>query len=341
MKKNYLQIGPYSAIGGVSVHIKRLSDLLKDHYNFSFIDESPLLTNQEVYNLRRINVFEYIRLINNAEIIHIHSGIWWLRCLHIFVGFLFRKKIIVTIHSLSNLTTSFSVRLTRKFLLLTSNVVVVNNEISKKLKIKKSVVAHAFIPPNIEREEKLPLEILNILQQNKFKKIIINNAFKLVLHNNEDLYGLDLLINVAREIKREKQNYKIIFIVASMDKKLNLFDFYSKIIKEETLDKIITLIPYPVSFVRLMIESDLVVRATNTDGDALTVREALYLKRPIIASDATNRPEGAILFKNRNSEDLFLKIRDTLNKEEKTTTKKHIPITDRNTFIELYRSIIS
>ena len=76
MKKNYLQIGPYSAIGGVSVHIKRLSDLLKDHYNFSFIDESPLLTNQEVYNLRRINVFEYIRLINNAEIIHIHSGIW-------------------------------------------------------------------------------------------------------------------------------------------------------------------------------------------------------------------------------------------------------------------------
>ena len=342
MKKKYLQIGPYSAIGGVSVHIKRLSELLEDYYSFSFIDESPLLdTNQEVYNLRRLNIFEYIKLVNNTCIVHIHSGIWWLRCLHILVGFLFRKKTIVTIHSLSNLRTRFSVIITRFFLMFASKIVVVNKEISKKIKTKKCIVVHAFIPPNIEKEENLPIEVLDILEQNKHKKIIVSNAFKLVFHNNEDLYGLDLIIELARSVKKEKKNYKIIFIVASKDEKLNLIEYYTQIIKDEGLKEIISLIAHPLSFVRLMIESDLVVRATNTDGDALTVREALYLNRLVIASDVINRPKGTVLFQNRNSKDLIKKIKDTLSKKQNRNVKTKSGIDDRNALIEHYNSLIS
>lgn len=342
MKTKYLHIGPYSAIGGVSVHIKRLSELLEEHYSFSFIDESPLIeTNNEIYNLRAINIFEYIRLVNNTCIIHIHSGIWWLRCLHILVGFSFRKKTIVTIHSLTSLRTEFSVIITRFFLLFASKIIVVNKDISRKIKNKKCIVAHAFIPPNIEKEQNLTVEILDILKQNKHKKIIVNNAFKLVFHNNEDLYGLDLIIDVARAVKREKKNYKIIFIVASKEEKLNLLEHYTQIIKEEGLNEIISLIPYPLSFVRLMIESDLVIRSTNTDGDALTVREALYLNRTIIASDVTSRPKGTILFKNRNSEDLFEKIKDNLSKKQKRNVKTKLRNNDRNALIEQYNSLIS
>lgn len=340
MKPKYLQVGPYTAIGGVSVHIKRLSELLAEHYSFSFIDESPLIgTNREVYNLREINIFEYIRLVNNTHIIHVHSGIWWLRCLHILVGFLFRKKTIVTIHSLSNLTTGFSVIITRFFLLFASKIIVVNKEISRKIKNKKCNVVHAFIPPNIENEKNLPKEVLDILEQNRHKKIIVNNAFKLVFHNNEDLYGLDLIIDVARAVKTEKKNYKIIFVVTSKEEKLNLYEHYSRIIMEEGLNEIISIIPYPLSFVRLMIESDLVIRSTNTDGDALTVREAIYLNRPVIASDVISRPKGTILFQNRNSENLFVKIKDTLNKEKKTNSKTQT--NNRNAIIERYRLLIS
>lgn len=340
MKSKYLQIGPYTAIGGVSVHIKRLSELLVEQYSFSFIDESPLIgTNREVYNLREINIFEYIRLVNNTHIIHVHSGIWWLRCLHILVGFLFRKKTIVTIHSLSNLTTGFSVIITRFFLLFASKIIVVNEDISRKIKNKKCIVVHAFIPPNIENEKNLPKEVLDILEQNRHKKIIVNNAFKLVFYNNEDLYGLDLIIDVARAVKMEKKNYKIIFVVTSKEEKLNLYEHYSRIITEEGLNEIISLIPYPLSFVRLMIESDLVIRSTNTDGDALTVREAIYLNRPVIASDVISRPKGTILFQNRNSKNLFVKIKDTLNKEKKTNS--NIQTNDRNAIIEQYRLLIS
>lgn len=316
--KNILVIGPYSAVGGVSIHIKRLSTLLREQYTFTFIDESPRnQADTNIFNLRSKNITKYFRLVNGSDVVHIHTGIWWLRCIHIFIAFLLRKKTVVTIHSLSNLTNSFSIKATQIFLLLATKIIFVSNEISEKLHSKKGIIIPAFIPPDIAGENDLPSEVLVLLEKNKDKRIIVNNAFKLVLHKEQDLYGLDLLIDVARAIKRDNKNYKIIFVIASMDEKLKLYDYYAQIIKEENLDEEISLIPYPISFVKLMITSDLVVRATNTDGDALTVREALFLNRPIIASDVTLRPKGTILFKNRDSQDLYLRINETLENGKK------------------------
>ena len=47
----------------------------------------------------------------------------------------------------------------------------------------------------------------------------------------------------------------------------------------------------------LMLRCDVVVRSTLTDGDSMSVREALLLGRPVVASDAASRPEGCILFR--------------------------------------------
>ena len=236
---------------------------------------------------------------------------------------------------MSNLTNRYSISITQLFLSLTSKTIFVSKEISKKFKIKNEIIIPAFIPPDISEEKNLPIEILTLLEKNKSKKIIVNNAFKLVLHKEQDLYGLDLLIDVARSIKKDNKNYKIIFVIASMEEKLNLYDHYAQIIKDENLGEEITLIPYPISFVKLMMVSDLVVRATNTDGDALTVREALFLNRPIIASDVTFRPEGTILFKNRDSQDLYLKINETLNKY------KREPLNPLEINIQVYREMYS
>ncbi|AUP79388.1 hypothetical protein C1H87_11985 [Flavivirga eckloniae] len=271
---------------------------------------------EKVFNIRSKNILEYLRLIRNAEIIHIHTGIWWLRCCHIIVGFFFRKKVIVTIHSLSNLNNSFSVLITKLFLYLVEKTITVSDEVAKKVNADTRYVVHAFLPPILEEEPDLPQEVISLIENNKQKKIICSNAFKLVLHNNEDLYGLDLMIDVARLIKEENKDYKIIFVIASKNEKLNLIGAYSEIIKNENLENYITLITYSISFVKLMTESDLVVRATNTDGDALTVREALYLNRKIIASDICKRPEATILFKNRDSKDLYRKIKNILESKE-------------------------
>ena len=109
---------------------------------------------------------------------------------------------------------------------------------------------------------------------------------------------------------------------------------YINKINKEGLNEYITILTYPISFVRLMEKSDLVIRATNTDGDALTVREALYLNKPVIASDVVKRPKGTILFKNRDSDDLYKKIIETLNKKIEPLNKENID------YLNLYKKIL-
>ena len=43
--KRILYIGPYSEIGGVSIHVRRLSQLVSDNFNVEIIDESKLIFN--------------------------------------------------------------------------------------------------------------------------------------------------------------------------------------------------------------------------------------------------------------------------------------------------------
>jgi len=51
----------------------------------------------------------------------------------------------------------------------------------------------------------------------------------------------------------------------------------------------------------LMAASDVFVRATLEDGDSVSVREALSLGVPVVASSTAMRPAGAILFQTGNS----------------------------------------
>lgn len=53
---------------------------------------------------------------------------------------------------------------------------------------------------------------------------------------------------------------------------------------------------------------DLFVRPSRADGDALSIREALCLGRPVVASDVVHRPEGVVLFASGDSSELAEKI---------------------------------
>ncbi len=320
-KRVYLQIGPYSSVGGVSIHISRLVNLLKNDFQFEFIDESPIENAIDgVYNIRSKNAFKYLKLIGSANIVHIHTGTWWLRCIHIVFSKLLFKKTIVTIHSMSNLQTSFSKSVTRFFLFFVNQIITVSPIIAEKMKLNNAQVMPAFLPPILENEPNLPEVIIEKLSGHANKRIIVSNAFELVMHKGQDLYGLDMLIDVARAIKRNTRNYFIVFVVASQ-KKDPILDTYKKTVEDEGLNDVIYIHSGSISFVNLIQKSDVVVRATNTDGDAITVREAMYLERPIIASDVVNRPDGTILFETRNSNDLFQKI-DLLLSEPDTETPK-------------------
>lgn len=63
----------------------------------------------------------------------------------------------------------------------------------------------------------------------------------------------------------------------------------------------------------LLREADVVVRSTFADGDAITVREALDLGVPVVASDTAFRPAGVVLFRKGDVPDLLEKVTQVLS----------------------------
>ena len=105
----------------------------------------------------------------------------------------------------------------------------------------------------------------------------------------------------------------MIFIISSADRAGKKLDEYLQLIRELRLEDHVLLTCASLSFVKLINDADIVLRPTCTDGDALTIREALYLNKPVVASDVVTRPEGAITFKNRDMFDLCAKVTNLLN----------------------------
>jgi glycogen(starch) synthase len=62
----------------------------------------------------------------------------------------------------------------------------------------------------------------------------------------------------------------------------------------------------------LLRASDVTIRCTFVDGDAITVREALALGIPVVASDTDFRPEGVTLFRRGDVSDLTAKLSQVL-----------------------------
>lgn len=313
MKRNkILLIGPLPPpAGGVAVHLIRLSFLLKNDFKFDFVDESRLIK-PEYFNIRSLNVLQYLRLVKNSDLIYIHSGSQIFRIFHLITGFFLSKKMILTIHSFPFKKKHLGKFLDKLFFKMAQTIIVVNDSILKNILLSKNecLIKNAFLPPTMELEPTLPEEVLKWInaRKNAGDVLICANAYELKRHENLDLYGLDMLIEVARAMIEKQMHVSFIFNVASTKKHLELYKIYQRRIIEYKIEQNFLLANEKLSFVKLIENSDFVVRPTNTDGDALAIRESIYLGKPIIASDVVTRPEGTILFRSRDTADLQRKL---------------------------------
>jgi hypothetical protein len=313
--KKVLIIGPLAPpFGGVSIHILRLTELLNSHFDFDFVDESRI-KKKEYFNLRSLNLLKYFDKIKNADLLYINSGKTSLRIFHLLIGKLFAKKMILIIHSFPK-TSTLVKRPVNQIYNFANQIMLVNEQLKTNfiLPENKYVVKEAFIPPAIENESELSPYISRWLDEKKDKgnTIICANASSLEMYNSEDVYGLDLCIAVLDRLRKKNVCASFIFVVSSIEKNEEKFLEYKNELSKLKLDNDFLLINERLSFVRVIQMSDIVLRSTNTDGDALTVREGLFLKKPVLASDVVKRPEGVILFKNRNIDDLEFKLENLI-----------------------------
>lgn len=297
------------------MHIDRLAKLLESQgVTVLHCDESPI-KKDAIFNVRSLNLKRYFGLLISADKVHIHSSVGVFRFFHLVCAKLFFKQSVVTIHSWRG---GFISTVVWGFLLniFCRDIIFVSDEVSRKFKFPSfgRVVFPAFIPP-CDSTQLLPSPVLRFIGKIKSenKKLAVSNAFRLVDFGGEDLYGLDLCIK-AFENKELSLLSALIFVVSDPSANTEKIERYLGYIKEKKLEGNILLYLGALNFYSLLLLSDISIRATNTDGDAISVRESIFLKKPCIASDVVSRPELAILFKNRSSESLVDKIKETLDR---------------------------
>ena len=316
MHKGLLIIGPHPinhGIGGVTIHVQRLLDYL-DNRNFKY----------KYLDYKQAGIIEQLKAICNAQVVHIHISNPMYQFVLTLWGRIMGTKVIVTLHGNYGRFGRFKNWLVRDVIRMSTIPIVINAmSYESCIKINKStVLCSAFIPP--QKEEKLQDSIVDLLERlrDNGKKIVSTNAYDISFDKEgNDVYGIDFLVQQFKEsfdcalvISDPSGNYHKRFIDLESDS-IYFFDF-----------------PHP--YFEVLKRIDIFVRNTSTDGDALSVKEALYLGVPALCTNVVDRPAGVRLFKycdKRSFEDALMQ-----------SEKIHVQIENcADKLIEIYKNVIS
>lgn len=344
--------GPYPPpYGGVSIHIQRLQNyLLNKNIECIVYDITQFLTStKELISSSTLKNWPWIFNCSNS-VVHIHNSGANLKKI-ILLSILLKmrgNKIIVTYHSLRDNVEQFNwfkkkiLQLNLRFI---SHCVVVSPHIREKfLKLgtnsEKITVIPAFLPPTIIQQdiENIPKEIWDFIDSHN--PVISANAFKIRFYDNQDLYGIDMCIDLCANLKDDYPQIGLVFCLPDIGDQ-NYFKKMKERIVEKSIGSNFLFVNAPYQFYPILMRSDLFVRPTITDGDAVSIREALYLKIPTVSSNVVPRPEGTILFKNQDNNEFTSKVKDILNNWELHKKKlKSINIEDHiEKIVDIYQKL--
>lgn len=271
-----LIIGPIPPpIGGVSIHVSRkILALKKLNFPHHFI------------NSHEFDFFQFFKISLRAKIIHLHVSNVYIQLFFSIYSYFFSKKLVVTFHGDINRYRYFD-KLVVRFVIFLCEVPILLNESSKIYALRtnlNSKLISAFIPP--EKNNVSNISELKFTANNRFEKIFCTNAFRLNYDKNGiEIYQIFTLIDVFSKYP----NYLLIISDPSSS-------YNSEIHRRgNTLPANIILISYPHDFTQVILKSHFLIRFTSTDGDSLSIREALFYNKKVIASDVVDRPEGVDL----------------------------------------------
>lgn len=302
--------------GGVTVHSMRLFETLKnnDEVKIIFKNFNGSLNDPEngIIKVQNFLLEYFILHFKRSRIVHLHSNnikLWILMSL-----FFPKHKIILTVHN-QNLRKRYPFIiniLLKRFLCKVKYIILNDKDLSEYLineygiKADNIRILPAFIPPLPSEETGLSKDFLEF--RNKFKYIISTSAWKLYKRNNIDVYGIKSIIESLDLLVKQGYSIGLIVLIPIIEDN----NYYKELLEEISDLKLnnnvfISTQHMPNAFEIWKI-SNVYVRATNTDIEGLTIKEALYFNVPVVASDVVARPKEAILYKFGNLNDLTEKI---------------------------------
>lgn len=309
-----LLIGPYPPpLGGVSVYIKR--------YLHQLTDEGHTADVLDWANLRRFSRYRRLFSARFKKYDELHLHVLTPGITHLILKLGLAGKTVVTIHGTTELD-RWNLRKVRSYNSLVRRcrrLTLVGAHLEKHLQDKglslpaDVQIRPAFIPPPLEEENHIlgsyPQELLRFIGDHH--PVLVANAFQLTIIDGIDLYGLDLCVELIYRLRMDWPGVGLVFALPAIGDDA-YFRTMKRHIDELQLGEHIVFLTDQRELWPLFKKADLMVRPTNSDGYGVSIAEALHFGCPAVASDVCARPDGTILFKNRDPDDLVRRCRTLL-----------------------------
>ena len=317
-KKRILLVSPFPpSVGGVSSSVQRLFEVLL-HTDYDAVKFNTHFKNKKLNRSRILKIVKYLMLplfllINRRfDVIHFHvSGVFPKLYVSLWRPVFSRKtKFIITIHGQIGhiLRSKFGHYSLNYF----DNIICVQEGDSLNIPgslRNKAVEIPAFIPPLISDNgiDKTPDVLKEFLRRDSFKLLI--NGFIKCNTDYYDLYGLKDAVLLLEKLRNNGKNADLIIIILGFpynDEGRNFLADLKKYSSDKNLEGNICWIENTtMELWPLFKKIHIFLRPTKSDGDALSIRESLWLSVPVITSDVVPRPDGAVVYSS-SSEDDFL-----------------------------------
>ena len=278
-------------IGGVTIHTSRLLDYLhteKVEYDF--------------YDNRSFNIITFLYAIWKAKIAHIHLDNPFYMFVFTLFCRIFNTYSIITIHGKIYRYRTF-LSFFEWLAIWSSKKVILLNQYSFDIAVRinsNSVCMSAFIPPIHSKllDSALQKKIQEVKKITSF--LFCTNAYSLTYdRNGDEVYGIFELVDFFLK------NTNLALVVS--DPKGEYYNNYLN--KGELITDNIKFLLGNHSFVEVIKVSDCVIRNTSSDGDSLSVNEALYFGKKVIATNCIDRPDGVLVY----GDNIPLKLSDAIN----------------------------
>ncbi len=344
-------IGPFPPpLGGVSVHVARLTQLVASFGEVTVIDPYgiPGTGDQDTVvrlgPVGRAGVFRLLRAVSliRDSVVHFHlSGgarffsLSWL----LFAVLDKSNAVVMSVHSGSfpeiwNRAGYMTKSLIKIALKRADAIVAVSKQIEKVIisgvgRRSSLVVLPAYIP-------EFGLKFANKLSVAESSN---SKEFKLVSSGyGIELYGFHEIVSAIASSVELRSNCRLsLFIYNTWDE-----DYLART-KEHAAGVSLELFfdKTPEEFSEALTSSDIYIRATSKDGDSVAVREALGIGVSVICSDVSDRPDGCTIYAKGDRAALSQSILDIIQPGRSTPcrAKQRIDTEDEEAYRDKYRKV--
>lgn len=330
-----LLIGPYPPpYGGISVHVELArEELLRDGIECRVLRIDRCVPQSDRY-IRINGGWELVRKVFHyagqgwMPHVHIngHTIKGWLIALACGIAGHAAPAKLLTIHS--GMTPGFVASGRHRKLLARlsckpyQRIICVSHEIRGALENSGVDSERIEIVPAYMEDSSQPVSPPNILK----KWLLLHTPLLSTTLSFRPEYGFETLLVAFLELRRTQPGIGLVVIGDGED-----FESAKQQVAACGLqDTFLLLGEIPHSLcLSVMASSNIFLRATRADGDSNSVREALALGIPVIASDVCLRPPGTVLFKNGDADALADAIEACLIQEKPVAAKRRIEVKPR------------